>query len=183
MPFEFDSTEINGPVVIKPEVFNDERGFLLETYAEAPFAEQGLPTEYMLEFYSQSTQNVIRGLHHQTSPYEQAKIVRCFSGEVYDVAVDIRSESETYGQYISRRLSAANKRALYIPSGFLHGFATLSDSALVHYKTTNQYAPDHERGVHWDDPTINIDWPVDDPIISEKDQNWPTLQQSIYNSC
>ena len=182
MPFEFESTDIEGPIVIKPEVFEDERGFLLETYAEAPFADHGLPTDYELEFYSQSTRNVLRGLHRQSSPYEQAKIVRCLSGEIYDVAVDVRSESETHGQYISQHLSAANKHALYIPSGFLHGFVTLSESALVHYKTTNQYAPDHERGVRWDDPTIGIDWPVEEPIVSDKDNSWPTLEQSIYDS-
>ncbi|WP_435073282.1 dTDP-4-dehydrorhamnose 3,5-epimerase [Halorubrum sp. HHNYT27] len=180
MPFEFESTDINGPVVIKPRVFDDERGYLLESYAEGPFRERGLPTDFVLEFYSESFKDVLRGLHQQASPYEQAKIIRCFSGKIYDVVVDVRPGSETYGQYISKEISGENKHALYVPEGFLHGFATLSDSALVHYKVTNQFAPDHERGVRWDDPTIGINWPVNNPIISDKDQQLPTLQQSIY---
>ncbi len=180
MSFEFEPTQIDDVVIIKPEVYEDKRGFFLESYDRDEFAENGIPTEFVLEFYSQSKQRVIRGLHHQTHPYRQAKIVRCFDGEIFDVAVDVRPSSDSFGEYVSHRLSSENKHALYIPRGFLHGFATVSSSAVVHYKLDNQYAPDHEHGVRWDDQEIGIDWPVDSPIVSKKDQQWPVLQESIY---
>lgn len=180
MPFEFEPLAIDDVVVIKPEVFEDERGFFLESFEEDAFAGNGLPTDFMLEFYSGSEKGVLRGLHQQARPYQQAKVVRCFKGEIFDVAVDVRPNSDSFGKHVTRRLSEDNKHALYVPRGFLHGFVTLSSSAFVHYKVDNQYAPEHERGVIWDDPDIGIDWPLDDPVVSEKDQQWPRLQESIY---
>lgn len=182
MPFEFEPTPIEDVVVIKPKVFEDKRGYFLETYDEMAFEKLGLSTDYVLEFYSHSTNAVLRGLHQQAEPYQQAKIIRCFKGEIFDVAVDVRSDSETYGEYVSYLLSEENKRGLYVPRGFLHGFVTTSEEALVHYKVDNEYAPDYERGVHWDDPDIDIDWPVSDPILSEKDASWPHLRDSVYDS-
>lgn len=180
MPFEFESTAIDDVVIIRPEVFKDDRGFLLETYEQEAFDERGLSTDFILEFYSASTQGVLRGLHQQADPYQQAKVVRCFDGEIFDVAVDVRPDSNTFGSYVSRRLSGENKQAMYIPRGFLHGFVTLSSRALVHYKVDNEYAPKHERGVRWDDSDIGIQWPTESPVVSEKDQQWPRLQESIY---
>lgn len=180
MPFEFVQTNIEGVVVIKPDVFSDNRGFLLETYEKGRFRDAGINTEFVLEFYSKSTQGVLRGLHQQKKPYRQAKLVRCFEGEIFDVAIDVRPESDTYGEYVSTVLSAENKWSIYIPRGFLHGFLTLSDGAVVHYKVDNEYAPDYERGVVWDDPKIGINWPEEEPIVSQKDKDWPTLPESIY---
>jgi dTDP-4-dehydrorhamnose 3,5-epimerase len=182
MPFEFVPTDINDVVLVKPDVFEDERGLLLETYDREAFETAGISTEFVLQFYSRSVRNVLRGLHQQSEPYQQAKLIRCFSGEIFDVAVDVRPESETYGEYVSSTLSADNKHALFVPSGFLHGFVALTDDALVHYAVDNEYAPDHERGVVWNDPDIGIDWPVADPLVSEKDRNWPRLRSSIYTT-
>lgn len=180
MPFEFERTDIPDVILVKPEVFEDERGYFLETYDKKFFENAGVSAEFVLEFYSRSMQNVLRGLHQQATPHQQAKLVRCFSGEIFDVAVDIRPDSSTYGEYVSYFLSEENKYALFIPRGFLHGFVTLSESALVHYKVDNEYAPEHECGVIWDDSDLGIEWPIDDPIISEKDQEWPRLRKSIY---
>lgn len=182
MPFEFQRTPIEDVVLIKPEVFEDERGYFLETYDESAFDKEGLATEYVLEFYSRSTKRVLRGLHQQTEPYQQGKVVRCFEGEIFDVAVDVRPESATYGEHVSFTLSEKNKCALYIPRGFLHGFQTVSEEAVVHYKVDNEYAPDNERGVRWDDPDLDIDWPFPSPVVSEKDSTWPRLRDSVYDS-
>ena len=181
MPFEFEQTGIDDVVIIKPSVFEDERGFFLETYEKNDFKQAGISNEFVLEYYSKSKQNVLRGFHQQASPHQQAKIVRCFSGEVFDVAVDVRPDSETYGEHVTHRLSDENKHAVYIPRGFLHGFATLSENALVHYKVDNEYAPNHEHGVVWDDPEIGVNWPIENPILSEKDEDWSRLQESIYS--
>jgi dTDP-4-dehydrorhamnose 3,5-epimerase len=163
-------------VLVEPEVFDDDRGYLLETYDAERFAEAGIDHECALSFYSQSKQRVLRGLHMQTVPAAQSKIVHCSRGKIFDVAVDVRDGSTTYGEYVSTRLSGEDKRELYIPEGFLHGYLVLSDTALVHYKSSHPYAPEHERGVIWNDPDIDIDWPLDgDPILSEKDTAWPTL--------
>lgn len=180
MPFDFEPTRIEDVILIKSEVFEDNRGFLLETYEEETFAKHGLPTNIELEFYSSSQEGVLRGLHQQTDPHQQAKIIRCFKGEIFDVAVDVRPNSDTFGEYVSQRLSEENKHALYIPRGFLHGFATISKDALVHYVTDNGYVPESEQGVIWNDPDLGINWPIEDPIISEKDKQWPLLQESIY---
>jgi dTDP-4-dehydrorhamnose 3,5-epimerase len=180
MPFEFEPMELDDVILVKPEVFEDERGFLLETYDKEAFEDVGISTEFVLEFYSKSKRNVLRGFHQQTSPYQQAKIVRCISGEIFDVAVDVRPESDTYGEHVTYRLSEDNKHALYLPRGFLHGYVTLSESALVYYKVDNEYSPENEHGVIWNDPEIDVDWPVEDPEVSEKDREWPQLQESIY---
>lgn len=182
MPFEFESADIEDIVVIEPEVFTDERGYLLETYEKRAFEKAGLSTDYVHEFYSRSTQGVLRGLHQQGDPYQQAKVVRCFEGEIFDVAVDVRPESSSYGEYVSFTLSEDNKRSIYIPRGFLHGFVTMSEKALVHYKVDNEYAPEFEQGVRWDDPRIDITWPIEDPFVSDKDQGWPQLTNSVYDS-
>jgi dTDP-4-dehydrorhamnose 3,5-epimerase len=180
MPFDFERTAIEDVVVVKPEVFVDERGIFLETFETSAFESVGIESDFVLEYYSESKQRVLRGLHQQAPPHQQAKLVRCFDGRIYDVAVDARPKSSTYGEYVARRISDEDKHAIFVPRGFLHGFVTLSERALVHYHVDNEYAPEHEVGVRWDDPTIGIDWPVSDPILSEKDSKWGTLQESIY---
>ncbi|WP_054840608.1 dTDP-4-dehydrorhamnose 3,5-epimerase [Thermococcus peptonophilus] len=182
MPFEFKKLEIPDVILIKPpRVFEDERGFFMETYKKPDFEKAGIKGEFVQDNHSRSKYGVLRGLHFQREPYAQAKIVRCVRGGViYDVAVDLRKNSPTFGKYVGVILSEFNKYQLYIPrGGFAHGFVVLSDVAEVVYKVDNVYAPDHEGGLIWNDPDVGIKWPVEDPIISPKDQKWPTLRELI----
>ncbi|EIE0052933.1 dTDP-4-dehydrorhamnose 3,5-epimerase, partial [Salmonella enterica] len=154
-----------------PKVFSDERGFFMESFNQKVFEEAvGRKIEFVQDNHSKSTKGVLRGLHYQVEPYAQGKLVRCIAGEVFDVAVDIRKDSETFGKWVGVNISSENKRQLWIPEGFAHGFLVLSDSADFLYKTSNYYSPIHERGIVWNDPTININWPINiDKILSEKD--------------
>lgn len=177
MPFQFEKLDIQGVVLIKPVVFRDKRGFFLETYKEKDFEEAGIGCEFVQDNHSHSKEGVLRGLHYQKEPYAQAKIVRCVSGEIYDVAVDLRRNSPTFGDYVGVHLSGSNKHQLYIPKGLAHGFLVLSGQADVAYKVDEFYAPDYESGLIWDDPDVGIDWPIDNPTLSEKDKKWPTLSE------
>lgn len=170
-------TDIEGVLILEPRVFKDERGYFLESYSQRFFEENVCRTVFVQDNESKSRYGVVRGLHFQKPPYEQAKLVRVVSGRVLDVAVDIRKESPTYGRYVSTELSGENKRQLFIPRGFAHGFAVLSDEVLFQYKCDNYYAPDYEGAIRWDDPKIGVDWllPVEDMILSEKDKNNPFL--------
>ncbi|HGA6708249.1 TPA: dTDP-4-dehydrorhamnose 3,5-epimerase, partial [Salmonella enterica subsp. enterica serovar Aberdeen] len=141
--------------------FSDERGFFMESFNQKVFEEAvGRKIEFVQDNHSKSTKGVLRGLHYQVEPYAQGKLVRCIAGEVFDVAVDIRKDSETFGKWVGVNISSENKRQLWIPEGFAHGFLVLSDSADFLYKTSNYYSPIHERGIVWNDPTININWPI-----------------------
>lgn len=173
---EFERTEINDIILVKPEVHKDRRGFFLESYREQTYAEEGLATHYVQDNISSSRKGAVRGLHYQIEQ-PQDKLVMVMKGEILDVAVDLRSTSSTFGQYISRILSEENRHQLFIPRGFAHGFSVLSDEALVFYKCTDYYNPEGERGLRWNDPEINIDWKVDEPVLSDKDRNQPTLEQ------
>ncbi len=176
MPFEFKKLEIPDVILIKTKVFEDERGFFMETYKKEDFEEKaGIKGEFIQDNHSKSKKGVLRGLHFQREPYAQAKIVRCIRGEIYDVAVDLRKNSLTFGKYAGVNLSEYNKYQLYIPGGCAHGFLVLSEAAEVIYKADNVYAPDHEGGLIWNDPDVNIPWPSDHPILSEKDRELPTL--------
>lgn len=175
MPFEFRETDIADVVHVRPEVFEDDRGFLLESYDRKPFREHGIDEEFVLELYSQSRQDVVRGLHFQRPPHAQAKLVQCVQGRVYDVAVDLRDGSATFGEHVAVQLSGERKDMLYIPAGFAHGFAVLSEIADILYRLSDRHAPEAEDGVRWDDPALDIDWPVPDPIVSEKDDQLPAL--------
>ncbi|ECZ6306214.1 dTDP-4-dehydrorhamnose 3,5-epimerase [Salmonella enterica] len=168
-------TEISDVLIFEPKVFSDERGFFMESFNQKVFEEAvGRKIEFVQDNHSKSTKGVLRGLHYQVEPYAQGKLVRCIAGEVFDVAVDIRKDSETFGKWIGVNLSSENKRQLWIPEGFAHGFLVLSDSADFLYKTSNYYSPIHERGIVWNDPTININWPIKiDKILSEKDTILP----------
>jgi len=162
-------------VLIEPKVFGDERGFFYESFNQAAFNEAtGLDVTFVQDNHSKSAQNVLRGLHYQLPPKAQGKLVRVLVGEVFDVAVDIRKNSPTFGRWVGERLSAANKRQMWIPSGFAHGFVVLSESAEFLYKTTNYYAPECERNISWNDPALRIEWPLTgEPLLSGKDERAP----------
>ena len=166
-------------ILIKPKVFGDDRGFFMETYKKEDFEKAGIKGEFVQDNHSRSRYGVLRGLHFQKEPYAQAKIVRCVRGVIFDVAVDLRRDSPTFGKWVGVILSEFNKHQLYIPRGFAHGFCVLSEVAEVVYKVDNKYAPDYEGGVIWNDEDIGIEWPIDEPILSEKDKKWPTLKELI----
>lgn len=165
-------------ICIEPVIFEDNRGFFCETYKQSEFKENGIEEKFVQDNISYSKKNVIRGLHFQTAPSPQGKLVMALQGQIFDVAVDIRRSSSTFGHWIARELSAANRRMLYIPPGFAHGFCVLSETASVMYKCTAEYAPACERGIRWNDAGLNIEWPVHDPVISIKDMQLPGLQDA-----
>ncbi|EKJ9448910.1 dTDP-4-dehydrorhamnose 3,5-epimerase, partial [Salmonella enterica] len=161
-------TEIPGVLIFEPKVFSDERGFFMESFNQKVFEEAvGRKIEFVQDNHSKSTKGVLRGLHYQVEPYAQGKLVRCIAGEVFDVAVDIRKDSETFGKWVGVNISSENKRQLWIPEGFAHGFLVLSEEAEFVYKTSNFYNPDSDRGVAWNDPDIGINWPlINNPLLS-----------------
>ena len=165
-------TKIPGLLIIEPRVFGDERGFFFESFNEKAFAEvTGVKPCFVQDNHSKSAKGVLRGLHYQLPPKAQGKLVRVVQGEVFDVAVDIRKDSPTYGQWVGEVLSADNKKQLWIPPGFAHGFLTLSDTAEFLYKTTDYWSPEHERAIKWDDATLDIQWPLNgmQPTLAAKD--------------
>ena len=171
MPFKFTKLKIQDVILVEPIIFGDERGFFIESYKKTDFIENGINVNFMQDNHSRSIAHVLRGLHYQAKPYGQAKLVRCTKGQIYDVAVDIRPNSETFGQYVKVELSEENKHMLYIPEGFAHGFVVLSEEAEILYKASGEYAPQADRGILWNDKDINIDWEIDfEPILSEKDK-------------
>jgi len=179
MPFTFRTTDLPGVLVIEPKVFGDERGFFLEAYKESDFAAAGLDVRFVQENHSRSSGGVVRGLHYQRAPYAQGKLVRVVLGEIFDVAVDIRQGSRTYGQWVGVPLSAENHTQIYIPPWCAHGFCVVSDRAEVIYKTTGEYAPAYEHGIRWDDPALSIPWPVTSPVLSARDREWPMLEPCL----
>jgi len=178
MPFEFKRLEIPEIILIDPQVFPDERGFFMETYRYSDFANFGLEERFVQDNHSRSARGVLRGLHYQKPPKPQGKLVRVVVGEIFDVAVDIRKGSPTYGKWVGVRLSAESKQMLYIPPGFAHGFCVLSEEAEVIYKVTEEYSRPHEAGIIWNDPEVGIDWPIEQPILSCKDAALPTLTRA-----
>lgn len=177
MPFEFERLKIKDVILVKPKVFGDNRGFFLESYKKSEFFENGIDVEFNQDNHSKSSARVLRGLHYQAAPYAQAKLVRCSKGRIYDVAVDIRPNSPTFGKYVKVELSEENKQMLYIPAGFAHGFVVLSDEAELLYKASGEYNQNADRGILWCDKDINIDWGIDfEPVLSEKDKNQPLLK-------
>lgn len=164
-------TEIPEVLIIEPKVFGDERGFFFESFNQRAWEEAtGLKRNFVQDNHSRSTKGVLRGLHYQLPPAAQGKLVRCVCGEVFDVAVDLRSNSATFGKWVGVLLSAENKRQLWIPEGFAHGFLVLSDVAEFVYKTTDYYAPEYDRCITWNDPSLSITWPTQNlPVLSNKD--------------
>lgn len=177
MTLRVTTLDLSGPLLIEPRVIEDERGFFLESYNAQQFGKAlGRPMQFVQDNHSRSARGVLRGLHYQLAPHAQAKLVRVVVGEVYDVVVDLRRASPTFGRWAGVRLSAANRRQLFVPEGFAHGFAVLSDGAEVLYKASGYYVPSSERSVAWNDPDIGIDWQISgQPTLSDKDANAPRL--------
>ena len=175
----FTPTTIQDVIVIEPKVFSDERGFFMESYQKQRFTEAGIPFDFVQDNHSKSRQGILRGLHYQIQQ-PQGKLVRVISGEIFDVAVDIRKQSPTFGKWAGDYLSAENKKMLWIPAGFAHGFYVASPDAEVLYKATDYYAPQWERTILWNDPTIHIDWPTQamPPILSPKDEAGKLLPEA-----
>lgn len=181
MPFEFEKQSIPEVILIKPHIFEDERGFFLESYKHSDFSKYGINEHFVQDNHSKSSKGVLRGLHFQKEPKAQAKLVRCTKGRILDVAVDIRKGSPTFGKYVSAVLTDINKYMLYIPKGFAHGFLTLEEDTHIEYKCSEEYSPENDSGIIWDDKTIQIDWRIKNPIISQKDANLPTLENMEGN--
>lgn len=177
------TTTIDNLLVIQPRVFNDSRGYFYESYNQEKFAQQGINYAWIQDNQSKSSYGVIRGLHYQLNPKAQAKLVRVLEGKIFDIAVDIRKKSKTYGKWYGLELSSENKLQLLIPEGFAHGFSVLSPTAIVLYKCTRLYAPEMERGISFADPQLNIDWkiPLPDAVVSDKDLSLPDLNEAENN--
>lgn len=180
---KFIKTELPEVVLIKPTVHGDDRGFFMESYKKSEFVANGIVDEFVQDNHSKSVCGVLRGMHYQLNPKAQSKLIRCSYGSVFDVAVDIRHGSPNYGKWVGYELSAENKQMLYVPAGFAHGFLTLSESAELLYKTGCEYSAEHDRGVLFNDPDINIKWPKlnVELILSEKDKQQPTLKHIESN--
>ena len=175
-------TEIEAVKIIEPAVFGDQRGFFLESWNSEKFASAGLSVDFVQDNHSRSTHGILRGLHYQTE-HTQGKLVRVTSGSVYDVAVDLRKSSPTFGSWVGVELSDRNHRMLWVPPFFAHGFYVMSESADFLYKCTDKYAPEHEQSIRWDDPDLDISWPLDagkSPIVSDKDQSGLRFQDAPY---
>jgi dTDP-4-dehydrorhamnose 3,5-epimerase len=175
---KFLQTSLPGVVLIEPQVFADDRGFFMETYHASRFAEAGIPHLFVQDNQSRSRGRVVRGLHYQ-HPHPQGKLVRCTRGSVFDVAVDIRRGSPSFGQWYGAELSEENRRLLWIPPGFAHGFCTLTDEADLTYKCTELYQRESDRGILWNDPAIGIHWPIENPLLSPKDAAAPKLSEAV----
>jgi len=181
MPFTFQKLEISEVILVDAKSFSDERGFFLESFKESVFASNGIDTKFVQDNFSHSVKGVLRGLHYQKKPKAQAKLVTALRGEIFDVAVDIRKDSSTYGRWVGEILSENNHKLLYIPEGFAHGFCVLSKEADVLYKVNQEYSPENEKGIVWNDPDIDIAWPTAKPILSEKDSKLPGLKNADNN--
>ena len=168
-------TSLEGVLLIEPFVFEDKRGFFMETYQKETYRELGIDSNFVQDNLSYSVRGTLRGLHYQL-PHAQAKLVQVIKGEIFDVTMDIRSGSPTLGKWAGVHLSDKNRRQLYIPEGFAHGFCVLSETAIFTYKCSDFYSPDSERGILWSDPDIGVDWPVENPVLSEKDRNYDYLK-------
>lgn len=178
MSFSFKKLKIQDLILIEPKIYSDDRGYFLEIYKETDFVDNGISETFIQDNHSFSLKNVIRGLHYQLPPKDQGKLVTVIKGAIFDVAVDIRQHSNTYKQWVSVILSDENASVFYIPSGFAHGFLALTNKVHVVYKCTEEYSVEHEFGVIWNDPDINVLWPIKNPIISKKDSELPLLKNS-----
>lgn len=178
MPFSFEKTPLEGVQIIRPRVFDDDRGFFFESYKASEFRAAGIDQAYVQDNHSRSDRGVLRGLHLQLPPHAQAKLVRVTRGSVWDVAVDVRKGSPTFGRWFGLELSETNRTMLFIPRGFAHGFVTLSEQAELQYKCDAEYDKASELGVRWDDPDLAIDWPLTDVHVSAKDAALPFLKHA-----
>jgi len=181
MTFSFLNLKIPDVKLIIAKHYVDERGYFLESYKESEFFRNGINVKFVQDNFSHSVKGALRGLHYQKNPKAQAKLVTALKGEIFDVAVDIRKNSPTFGQWVGEILSEKNHKLLYIPEGFAHGFCVLSEEADVLYKVNQEYSPEDERGIVWNDPEINITWSTNKPILHEKDSLLPTLKNAENN--
>jgi dTDP-4-dehydrorhamnose 3,5-epimerase len=181
MPFEFKQLEGSALILVRPHVLGDERGFFFELYKHADFARAGIMEHFVQDNYSKSARGVLRGLHYQKNPKAQGKLIVCMKGRIFDIAVDIRKGSPQYGLWAGIELSEENRHMLYVPPGFAHGFQVVSETAEVLYKCTEEYSPSDDRGIIWNDPDINISWPLADPVLSGKDRAHPLLRDADNN--
>jgi dTDP-4-dehydrorhamnose 3,5-epimerase len=182
MPFNFKPLPLPGLILVEPKVFPDPRGSFLEIYKESDFKENGIPLPFVQNSISNSTYKTLRGLHYQLPPFQQGKLVKVLKGKVWDVVVDIRDKSPTFKQWYGIELSEEKEELFYIPPGFAHGFIVLSNEAQFLYHLTEEYNPQSERGILWNDPELGIDWRIKDPILSEKDMKNPQLSESeLFN--
>ncbi|MFH1025198.1 MAG: dTDP-4-dehydrorhamnose 3,5-epimerase [Nitrospirota bacterium] len=181
MLFIFQPLDIPEIILIEPRRFVDTRGFFMETYKYSDFLRNGIQEHFVQDNYSRSVRGVLRGLHYQRNPHAQGKLVQCIRGKIFDVAVDIRKGSPTFMQWISTELSEENNRMFYVPPGFAHGFVVVSEIADVIYKCTKEYSPEDDRGIIWNDPDIQIQWPIQEPVLSEKDSRHPLLRDADNN--
>jgi len=181
MPFTFKRLSIPDVILVEAKSFPDERGFFLESFKESSFITNGINIKFVQDNFSRSIKGVLRGLHFQKNPKAQAKLVTVLRGEVFDVAVDVRKDSQTYGNWISEILSDQNHKLLYIPKGFAHGYCVLSNEADIFYKVSQEYSPEQDSGFIWNDPEIAIKWPIDKPIVSEKDLKLPLFKNADNN--
>ncbi|RKY39786.1 MAG: dTDP-4-dehydrorhamnose 3,5-epimerase [Candidatus Omnitrophota bacterium] len=177
MAFRFSRLAIPEVILIEPQVFEDERGFFMEVYVQEEFRKFGIKENFIQDNHSYSRRGVIRGLHFQSGNRAQSKLVRCIKGEIFDVVVDVRKGSPSYGRYLSVILSEENRRMLYVPKGFAHGFCALKEGTEVVYKCDEIYSPAEEKGIIWNDKEINISWPITTPLLSLKDRSWPPLRE------
>ena len=181
MQYTVTQTGIREVVVVSPTVHRDDRGCFTELYKRSGFADVGLPTDFVQDNFSHSLGPVLRGLHYQLRPHEMGKLVSVLHGQIFDVAVDIRRGSPTYARWVGETLSADNNRMMWIPPGFAHGFCVLSEAASVLYKVTAEYSSEHERGIIWNDPVIAVEWPLTEPLLSERDRSHPLLEDVDNN--
>ncbi len=181
MPFTFKKLDIPDVVLIQPRVFGDERGFFLETYKRSEFLNAGIDLDLTQANHSRSRRGILRGLHYQLDPRAQGKLVRVSRGAIFDVAVDIRKGSPYFGKWVGAELSGGNMFMLWVPPGFAHGFATLEDDTDVLYSATDEYSPEHDGGIIWNDPDISVKWPLENPVVSDKDAHLPSLKEARNN--
>lgn len=182
MTMKIIKTKLDGVVIIEPKVFGDHRGFFMESYNERQLAEFGYEFDFVQDNHSLSVEaGTLRGLHYQLQPMAQTKLVRVLAGAIYDVVLDLRKDSPTFGKWEGFILSADNKRQLLVPKGFAHGFCTLVPNTEVFYKVDQYYSPEHDRGILWNDPALGIDWPCANPVLSEKDQKHPLLEDAEFD--
>lgn len=176
---KFIRTKIQEVILIQPDVYGDSRGFFLENYSKKLFRANGIDVDFVQDNHSRSARGVLRGIHYQIAPHAQAKLVRVVRGEAFDVVVDIRKNSKSFGRYVSHLLSETNNKMVFVPAGFAHGFCALADGTEFLYKVSDDYSPLHERGLMWNDPTVGIEWPKVEGgyILSEKDKRHPGLKE------
>ncbi len=177
---KFIKTAIPEVIVVEPQVFGDNRGYFLETYRKDIFVKNGINVEFIQDNFSYSKKGILRGIHFQADPFAQDKLVRVAEGEVFDVAVDLRKGSPTFGKWVGEHLSEDNKKMMFVPKGFGHGFCVLSENVKFEYKCSALYSPEHERSIAWNDPQLAIKWPISSPILSEKDKKAPLFKDGYF---